>query len=64
MRIALLLTATIVGALLANPSYAGSLDVASADAAKLPPGFQSYRGYMFDVSEASDRRISTSSRTI
>ncbi|QOZ54694.1 hypothetical protein [Bradyrhizobium sp. CCBAU 53338] len=57
MRIALLLTATIVGALFANPSYAGSLDVASADAAKsLPPGFQSYRGYMFDVSEASDRK--------
>ena len=38
MRIALLLTATVVGALFANPSIAGSLDVASADAAKsLPP---------------------------
>ena len=57
MRIALLLTATIVGALFANPSHAGSLDVASAEAAQaLPPGFQSYRGYMFDVSENSDRK--------
>ena len=54
MRIALLLTATIVGALFASPSHAGSLD---ADAAQpLPPGFQSYRGYMFDLSENSDRK--------
>lgn len=54
MRIALLLTATIVGALFANPSRAGSLD---ADAAQpLPPGFQSYRGYMFDLTENSDRK--------
>ncbi|QOZ11464.1 hypothetical protein [Bradyrhizobium sp. CCBAU 51765] len=54
MRIALLLTATIVGALFANPSRAGSLD---ADAApSLPPGFQGYRGYMFDLSENSDRK--------
>ncbi|OKO78664.1 hypothetical protein [Bradyrhizobium sp. AS23.2] len=57
MRIALLLTATIVGALFANPSNAGSLDTASADAAQpLPPGFQSYRGYMYDLSENSDRK--------
>ena len=54
MRIALLLTATIVGALFANPSRAGSLD---ADPAQpLPPGFQSYRGYMFDLTENSDRK--------
>lgn len=55
MRIALLLTATIVGALFANPSNAGSLEVASGDAT-VPPGFQSYRGYMFDVSENSGRK--------
>jgi len=54
MRIALLLTATIVGALFTSPTSAGSLD---ADAAQpLPPGFQSYRGYMFDVSENRDRK--------
>ena len=54
MRVALLLTATILGALFANPSNAGPLE---ADAAQpLPPGFQSYRGYMFDLSENSDRK--------
>lgn len=54
MRIALLLTATVIGALFANPSNAGPLE---ADAAQpLPPGFQSYRGYMFDLSENSDRK--------
>ncbi|MGY4291671.1 hypothetical protein ACVWXO_010937 [Bradyrhizobium sp. LM2.7] len=54
MRVALLLTATIIGALFANPSNAGPLE---ADAAQpLPPGFQSYRGYMFDLSENSDRK--------
>ncbi|TCU78310.1 hypothetical protein EDE08_10189 [Bradyrhizobium sp. R2.2-H] len=54
MRIALLLTATIVGALFANPSHAGSLDANAAPS--LPPGFQGYRGYMFDLSENSDRK--------
>ena len=54
MRIALLLTATIVGALFAGPSNAGSLDADAAQA--LPPGFQAYRGYMFDLSENSDRK--------
>ena len=54
MRVALLLTATIIGALFANPSNAGPLE---ADAAQpLPPGFQSYRGYMFDLTENSDRK--------
>ena len=54
MRVALLLTATILGALFANPSNAGPLE---PDAAQpLPPGFQSYRGYMFDLSENSDRK--------
>ncbi|MCK1715249.1 MULTISPECIES: hypothetical protein [unclassified Bradyrhizobium] len=54
MRVALLLTATIIGALFANASNAGPLE---ADAAQpLPPGFQSYRGYMFDLSENSDRK--------
>jgi hypothetical protein len=56
MRIALLLTATIVGALFAGPTNAGSLDTASAAAQPLPPGFQSYRGYMYDLSENSDRK--------
>src|SRR4051794_38740258 len=57
MRVALLLTATIVGTLFASPSNAGSREAASADAAQaLPPGFQSYRGYMFDLSENSDRK--------
>jgi hypothetical protein len=56
MRIALLLTATIVGALFANPSSAGSLDASSEAAQALPPGFQSYRGYMFDISENRDRK--------
>lgn len=54
MRIALLLTVTIVGALFANPSHAGSLDADGAPS--LPPGFQGYRGYMFDLSENSDRK--------
>ena len=54
MRIALLLTATIVGALFAGPSTAGSLD---ADAApKVPAGFESYRGYIFDISENTERK--------
>jgi hypothetical protein len=53
MRIALLLTATIVGALFASPSNAGSPESASQP---LPPGFQSYRGYMFDLTENSDRK--------
>jgi hypothetical protein len=54
MRIALLLTATIVGALSAGPSIAGSLD---ADAApKVPAGFESYRGYIFDISENTERK--------
>ncbi|TYO62603.1 hypothetical protein FXV83_31820 [Bradyrhizobium hipponense] len=54
MRVALLLTATIIGALFANPCNAGPPE---ADAAQpLPPGFQSYRGYMFDLSENSDRK--------
>jgi hypothetical protein len=53
MRIALLLTATIVGALFASPSNAGSPEAASQP---LPPGFQSYRGYMFDLTENSDRK--------
>jgi hypothetical protein len=56
MRIALLLTATIVGALMANPSNAGPLDASAGAAQALPPGFQSYRGYMFDLSENSDRK--------
>jgi hypothetical protein len=55
MRIALLLTATIVGALIANPSHAGSPEATGA-AQKLPPGFQSYRGYMFDLTENSERK--------
>jgi len=55
MRVALLLTATILGALFANPSNAGPLE-ADAAAQSLPPGFQSYRGYMFDLSENSDRK--------
>ncbi|MDE5446803.1 hypothetical protein GWG65_36765 [Bradyrhizobium sp. CSA207] len=55
MRVALLLTATIIGALFANPSNAGPLE-ADATAQQLPPGFQSYRGYMFDLSENSDRK--------
>ncbi|UPK33806.1 hypothetical protein IVB18_37360 [Bradyrhizobium sp. 186] len=55
MRVALLLTATIIGALCANPSNAGPLE-ADATAPPLPPGFQSYRGYMFDLSENSDRK--------
>lgn len=57
MRVALLLAATVVGTLFASPSNAGSPEAASADAAQaLPPGFQSYRGYMFDLSENSDRK--------
>ena len=56
MRIALLLTATIVGALFASPSNAGPLDAPAEAAQALPPGFQSYRGYMFDLSENSDRK--------
>ncbi|MET4119543.1 hypothetical protein ABIB90_004640 [Bradyrhizobium sp. JR4.1] len=56
MRIALLLTATIVGALFANSSHAGPLDASAGAAQALPPGFQSYRGYMFDLSENSDRK--------
>jgi hypothetical protein len=56
MRIALLLTATIAGALMANPSNAGPLDASTGAAQALPPGFQSYRGYMFDISENSDRK--------
>lgn len=52
MRMALLLTATIVGAFFAGPSHAGSLDAG----ASLPPGVQNYRGYMFDLSENSDRK--------
>ena len=56
MRIALLLTATVVGALFANPAIAGSLDPSTEAAQPLPPGFQSYRGYMFDLSENSDRK--------
>ncbi|MBW7971649.1 hypothetical protein [Bradyrhizobium sp. BR 10289] len=56
MRIALLLTATIVGALFAGPSIAGTLDATGEAAQALPPGFQNYRGYMFDTTEARDRK--------
>ncbi|WGD50593.1 hypothetical protein QA641_34145 [Bradyrhizobium sp. CB1650] len=57
MRVALLLVATVIGALSANPSNAGPLEAASADAAQpLPPGFQSYRGYAFDLTENSGRK--------
>ena len=56
MRVALLLTATVVGALFANPSHAGSLDASAGAAQALPPGFQSYRGYMFDLTENSERK--------
>jgi hypothetical protein len=57
MRVALLLTATVIGALFANPSNAGPLQTASGDAAQpVPPGFQSYRGYIYDLSENSERK--------
>jgi hypothetical protein len=57
MRVALLLTATVIGALFAGPSSAGPLQVAAEDTAQpLPPGFQNYRGYVFDLSENSDRK--------
>jgi hypothetical protein len=57
MHVALLLTATIIGALFANPSNAGQLQAASEDTAQpVPPGFQNYRGFVFDLSENSDRK--------
>lgn len=57
MRVALLLVATIVGALSAGPVGAGALKDGSDDAAQsVPPGFQTYRGYVFDLSENADRK--------
>jgi hypothetical protein len=57
MRVALLLTATVIGALFANQANAGPLQTASGDAAQaVPPGFQSYRGYIYDLSENSERK--------
>jgi hypothetical protein len=60
MRVALLLAA-VVGALSAAPAAAEPLKTApgaATDAATqaLPPGFQSYRGYAFDLSENADRK--------
>ena len=57
MRVSLLLVATVIGALLAGAAGAGPLQDQSDNAGRpIPAGFQTYRGYVFDLSENSDRK--------
>ena len=57
MRAASLLLAFIIGGLFASPGNAGPLRGTIDDAAQVSPaGFETYRGYTFDLSENSDRK--------